>query len=230
MNTFDLGKILDEIHWEEYAELDNPPHRIKSLRHRLRMRRIMKQALEKQDKPIQRTRMKLSPRKVLILLVLIFTAIIAAAAVVVWHGNFYGQRHFDNTEMFAAVSGAPETIEEIYELTEIPEGYEYCPDESYGNKGDYYISTTYINPNDNGTILLSQSTRRAFTCNVDINRTETTGSVINGKKAVITRTMQNGEVWNFVFYDAEDYILTISTCLPPDSAIDMLKSAKIKKL
>ena len=26
MAVFDLAKILEEIHWEEYAEFDNPPH------------------------------------------------------------------------------------------------------------------------------------------------------------------------------------------------------------
>ena len=26
MPVFDLGKILEEIHWEEYAEFDDPPH------------------------------------------------------------------------------------------------------------------------------------------------------------------------------------------------------------
>ena len=26
MPVFDLAKILEEIHWEEYAEFDNPPH------------------------------------------------------------------------------------------------------------------------------------------------------------------------------------------------------------
>ena len=25
MPVLDLGKILEEIHWEEYAEFDNPP-------------------------------------------------------------------------------------------------------------------------------------------------------------------------------------------------------------
>ena len=26
MPVFDLAEILEEIHWEEYAEFDNPPH------------------------------------------------------------------------------------------------------------------------------------------------------------------------------------------------------------
>lgn len=26
MPVFDLAKILEEIHWEKYAEFDNPPH------------------------------------------------------------------------------------------------------------------------------------------------------------------------------------------------------------
>ena len=37
MPKYDLAKILDEIHWENYAEFDNPPHYEPSMRHRARM-------------------------------------------------------------------------------------------------------------------------------------------------------------------------------------------------
>ena len=224
MNTFDLGRILEEVHWEEYAEFDNPPHRIKSLRHRLRMRRIMNQALAKRDEPVQHTRMKLSPRKVLILLVLIFTAIVTAAAIVVWYGSIYGQKHSDNTELFAVVEGAPEVIEEVYELTWVPEGYELK--KKVGSIGDERISWRYEKSND--SILLEQSTRGKYTFHIDSEKSNVQETEINGKRAVIVQSIQNEKKWVSVYYDVKDYIITVSSGFPTRYAIEMLKSAKIK--
>ena len=220
MNTFDLGKILDEVHWEEYAEFDNPPHRIKSLRHRLRMRRIMNQAVAKHDKPVQRTRLKMSPRKVLILLVLIFTAIITAAAIVVWYGNIYGQKHSDNTELFAVVEGAPEVIEEIYELTEIPEGFELK--KKAGDIGEKHIYKLYAS--DNNCIDFEQFTRKCFKFNNDIERSEYDEIVIDDMKALVFHN--NNKVT--VYCDTDNYIVRISTDITPISVENLVKMTNVR--
>lgn len=227
MNTFDLGRILEEVHWDDYAEFDKPQHHIKSLQHRLRMRRIFNHAVEKQADPIQHKRMKLSPRMVLILLVLIFTAIITAATIIVWYGNIYGQRHSDNIELFADVEGAPEVIEEVYELTEIPEGYVLI--ERYGEKGDNLISWRYVNKNSNESIIFVQSTRKDFTHHSDIEKANMEEIEINGNKALIFQSMPDENEWSYIYYDIKNYILTISTNMSLQNTENMLKSAKIKK-
>lgn len=215
MNTFDLGRILEEVHWEEYAEFDNPPHRIRSLHHRLRMRSIMNRAVERHDEPVQRTRMKLSPRKVLILLVLIFTAIITAAAIIVWYGNIYGQRHSDNTELFAVVEGAPDVIEEVYELTEIPEGFELVY--NWGSIGDEHIYRRYENKKD--FLLYEQVTRRWFRNNNDIDRTNIIETDLNGQKSLLWSDGKN----TIIYMDVEKYIIKIYTSLSSTKIINFLK-------
>ena len=224
MNTFDLGRILEEVHWDEYAEFGNPPHHIKSLHHRLQMRRIMNQAVEKHAEPLQHTRMKLSPRKVLILLVLIFTAIITAAAIVVWYGNIYGQRHLDNTELFAPIEGVPKVIEKIYELTEIPDGYVLA--ETSGGLGYTYFSYTYESE-DWYSIYFAQYTRGDFNLHIDNEQNEILKTEIMGMNVLITSVKDDNNILTEIFWDRNDYILEISANLPLDETAKLLKSAKI---
>ena len=49
LEKIDLGKILLEIHQEKYAEFDNPPHHEPSLRHRVRMDKIIYGKIQTQN-------------------------------------------------------------------------------------------------------------------------------------------------------------------------------------
>ena len=45
MPVFDLAKILEEIHWKEYAEFDNPPHCEPSLEYKRKMQKRLDRAV-----------------------------------------------------------------------------------------------------------------------------------------------------------------------------------------
>ena len=49
LEKIDLGKIFLEIHQEKYAEFDNPPHHEPSLRHRVRMDKIIYGKIQTQN-------------------------------------------------------------------------------------------------------------------------------------------------------------------------------------
>jgi hypothetical protein len=188
----------------------------------------MNQAVEKHAEPVQHTRMKLSPRKILILLVLIFTAIITAAAIVVWYGNIYGRRHSDNTELFAVVDGVPEIIEEVYELTWVPDGYEYNSDESFGRRGDVLISHTYYNTASDKEIIFNQYAKSGFSTHSDIERSIWKKTEINGKTAIIVETGSSYGKNLIVLYDVGDYILKVSACESTETVIKIIENIEKK--
>lgn len=179
---------------------------------------MMKQAFVKPEEPVAHSKMKLTPRRLVILLVIVFTAIITAAAIVVWYGNFYGQKHLDNTEFFALSDDAPEVIEKVYELSELPEGFELVQES--GGIGDKHVYRLYMK--GDYAIFLEQYTIKYFRYQNDEDENKGREIQINGQSALLFD--YNNMV--IIYLNNNNYIVAIRTNLERDDAVNMLKMLK----
>lgn len=118
------------------------------------------------------------------------------------------------------MENCPETIECIYYLSEIPDGF-YL--EEFDNEIISEVSTWYKNTNGYDFILFMQDTKKgnSFYDNEHISSIE---DVTVGDKYGVFMTW---EKTTRLVWDNGDYVLEISSRLPKEEAIELAKSAKV---
>ncbi len=120
----------------------------------------------------------------------------------------------------SATKDYPKTIEKVYELGYVPEGYElldYSADEN---------NVSYMYFFEDKAILFMQSTKDAYSTNVD-----------NEQSTKSIETYDNQEymvyVWNSgdikIIWDNGEYIFSLFGTFNKEEAIDLCKSLKIKE-
>lgn len=146
MNNNDFSKILEQVCMEEYTVIDNNLDHHFSFRCRKNMKRILDMPF---SCPKTEKKYKLSRRTLCIIIAAIFLALLDATGSASYIKTFVMREHKDNTQLFAFdVQGAPEFIEQLYCLYDLPEGYKEI--ERFTN--DYSLNIIY--QNSNGTDLV----------------------------------------------------------------------------
>lgn len=200
MNRFDLCDILEKAHKIEFAEYDNPPRHSFSLRHRIKMRKIL-------SADSGRIAIKAKPRLVFVMLVILFLAVITAAVLIIRMNGFFGRVYSDNTQMFAFdTEGCPQSIEEIYQIESLPDGFEFS--RQTGVNGDTVVITTYKSSKNDGILVLSQLAKPSFAKNYDNENYEFVSALINGQNGFVL-IPNNSNAYSMAIWDNGDYIFEI---------------------
>ncbi len=221
MSNYTFEEMIDEVYRREYSEYDNAPEHRFSLRHRLKMRRIFR-LFRKNAKRLYAPRFRLTRRTAIILVAMIFLAALSACASPLIIGEFIGSEHEDNTQLFAKnIGGAPTTIEDIYVLTEIPEGF-VCTGEMLVPSA-YCI--TYTNDSTGANIMLIQSTKMEFSTHYNTEGYWFEEIEINGHTGLCIEFDVEDHI---IVWDNEDYILELSCNLSKDDIVKLAKSAKLQ--
>gem|GEM_PF-4323344 len=112
---------------------------------------------------------------------------------------------------------APESIENIYEITDGMEGYTL----HYEEQTDFFISKIYVK--EEIVIDYFQWTKGEYKQNWNTEDAEIEHIEINGYKAIIFTDNHN---YNHIIWEDQDYVFTLSTNLGENALIEMAKSVQ----
>lgn len=227
MYEYSFNEIFEEINRREYAKFNHPSRHLFSLRHRKAMREILHPVIC--TKPVKnRTGQALIPlrKRLFIVAVLIFLAVITGAVVIFRIARFSGTVYPDNIHLFALNDpAAPKTIEELYCLTELPIIYEYT--DGYGDTGDHLICRIYTDAISGNSISFHQYVKSEFNSHFDNEHSEFIEIEINEHYGFIWRAKEPGHKLKAIVWDNGDYIFCIDSNLDENEMINLAKSVKI---
>lgn len=162
MSDFTVKDILLEMCAEEaseYMRIRAPLHRF-SRRHRKATREILQPRAQARpttdDSYSKHIPFK---RRILIAMLAIIPAAVGVTAGAAMINGFYQDKHHDYTALHTAnAENCPKTIENVYYLPEIPEGYELGEVVS----DDWSVRTTYINRSTNINFTFQQRVKDGY--------------------------------------------------------------------
>lgn len=229
MNEITLDEILIAAHDAEFSQYDNGPEHVFSRKHNRAMKRIFK-AYEKRiallnsdvmDKRNVISHFRWNRKTVIVMLMVFFLAVLVGCSAIIYYlGGFKIDVHTDNTQLFPIdLTGCPQSIEEVYYLSEIPSDFELLEE----SISDISVYTAYINSATGQTITFHQSIKTAFAphYNTEKNKLEEIsigehfGIGLEGKKSYIAA------------WDNGDYILEVWADLTKSETINLAKSTKV---
>lgn len=229
MNEITLDEILIAAHDAEFSQYDNGPEHVFSRKHNRAMKRIFK-AYEKRiallnsdvmDKRNVISHFRWNRKTVIVMLMVFFLAVLVGCSAIIYYlGGFKIDVHTDNTQLFPIdLTGCPQSIEEVYYLSEIPSDFELLEE----SISDISVYTAYINSATGQTITFHQSIKTAFAphYNTEKNKLEEIsigehfGIGLEGKKSYIAA------------WDNGDYILGVWADLTKSETINLAKSTKV---
>lgn len=196
-NDYTLSEVFGMVYEREFAEFDKMPRHIFSRRHRKAMKAILH---PRPERPLRR----LSPTKrVAVTVLTIFLALSGVTAGAAAFRGFTLKEHRVHTEIFSVNSeNAPKTIEYVYYLPNIPEGYildKQILDEVW-NVSDYF------KPNTDEYFKFGQYVKKDFSADFDNEHAQLEPTEVNGKSGLCYELNR----WSVLIWDNEDYILKMS--------------------
>lgn len=226
MNELTVNDILEEMCAEEvieYLKICAPRHHF-SRRHRKAMNEILHSKMEYKPNEFISGQMHIPLKKrILIAVLVIILAMLGITAGAEAIRGFNRKVHPDNTELLTAnAEYYPKTIENVYYLPEIPEGYELYEVES----SVFRIYTAYINYDTNRCFTFKQNVKDEYRTHFD-NEYQTYEELeIKGHYALYINNSDSEGNSGIIVWDNEDYILQISGNFSKEELIILAKSAK----
>lgn len=231
MNKISLDEILIKAHEMEFSRYDNPLAHKFSIKHSRAMKRIFS-IYQKNTSHFYKDNEKTSEyiiryhwsrKKVLIIAIIAFLAILAGCAAVFYSlGGFSMDIHKEYTKLFPIdLNDCPETIEYVYYLPELPEGYEIFDKD----QNDVYVYTAYINNDTGQTITIIQYVKSYFEShyNTEYNEFE---KITIGQHIGIGLAGKNAYV---IVWDNGDYVIEVSADLTKEDVLKLAKNTKVFK-
>lgn len=224
-----LKSILEESARLEWDKYENVPEHKFSLKHRLTMKRIFK-LYEKNTRAIhsaaQSKRFRLTRKAALTAIVIVFLAAIAGCSAAHFISqSFRGEVHSDYTRIFPIdTENCPETIEEKYYLSEIPERFVLLETDTTL----FSVYTCYIDYSTRETITFQQYIKTDFgTHHLNTEHHQIEEIDVNGQVGLCIDFSDSEQTCSLLMWDNGDYILELSGDLSKDILIKLAKSTKL---
>lgn len=225
MNENILKSVLEEMLTEDFSQFGKLPEHKFSRRHKRNMKRIFvlydnSKSRGKSVKSSENTcRFRWNIRIVIIAAIVFLSALAGCAAVIYSLGGFQTDVQSDNTQIFPIdIDGCPQTIESVYGLSELPEGFELL--EHF--ETDTMIYTSYLNNDTEQTITIIQSVKAEFRPHYDTERFELKEITVGEHTGICL-----GDEHVTIAWDNGDYALEISANLDKEKTINLAKTIKI---
>lgn len=221
MNDYTLAEVFNTVYSEEFSEFDNPLGHLFSRRHRKAIKEIL---YPQTISTFTANRKKLLKKRVIIMLIVILLSALGITAGAAISRGFTRKEHCDNTELFAVnAENAPKTIEYMYYLPKIPEGYE--PHEQFSDSTWFHSSL--INPLSHRTITFNQHVKEGYKSHFNNEHAPLEDIKINGHKGVYLNYSFDDVISGIIIWDNDDYILVLSGDFDKKQLIELAKTLKI---
>lgn len=216
-----LMEVLEEVNRLDYAEFDNPPEHRFSRRSRKALKKLLRP--EPARRSIHWSRIPVRKRIVLVLLIVLLAAVGVTAGAVAIYG-FKQERHREYTILRTVnADDCPKTIETVYYLPEIPEGYEFYKEDS----GKRAIRISYINAETNISFVFDQMVKDRYKGYFDTERQDFEELDINGHYALYLDFSDSEHDSGVIVWDNGDYILKISGNFTKSKLVELANSVKV---
>lgn len=216
-----LMEVLEEVNRLDYAEFDNPPEHRFSRRSRKTMKKLLRP--EPARRSIHWSRIPVRKRIVLVLLIVLLAAVGVTAGAVAIYG-FKQERHREYTILRTVnADDCPKSIETVYYLPEIPEGYELYKE----NSGKRFVLTYYIDHSTNISFNFEQRVKDRYNSYFDTERNDFEELDINGHYALFLDLSDSEHESGLIVWDNGDYILKINGSFTKSKLVELAKSVKI---
>lgn len=219
-----LCKALDEIYETEFDKYKTGKKHFFSFRHRRMMRKLFKEldAKPKSEAVTEEYTYKAKKRRpVALVIAVIFSVLLSITAAAFAIYSFGFKKQPDHTIAFSEnIENAPTTIEHVYVIEPLPEGYA----EISRAKGVIACDITY--QKGENTLTLTQCIKKKYKSNYNTEGYEIEKIDVNGHDGFFI-TVKNKTV---IVWDNGDYILELYSTLDKNELLDLAKSTKIEKI
>ncbi len=211
-----------EAYRQEFAEFTKGGEYRFSLRHRLKMRKVFQKYDNSKTIDLSISSKPKLRRRLMVALIIALTAIILTITVIgIITNGFRFVEHEDHTQFDAVdVMDYPTTIEEIYEPTWIPEGFEIT------ELRDGKVLREVKYKKNNKHFVIRQYTKQNFLGYVDSQRYQTENISVNEYTVVY---WQSDNV-NKLYWDNGEYIISIFGTIAKEELIKLAESTKLKNV
>ena len=219
-----LNDTLMKSYRNEFEEFYNFSEHKPSLRHRIAMKKFFKTYNSR-----NRAAKHISPRIALAIILLAILGVCIAAVEIFELSDYSGVTNPQHTYLtfLGDTVNCPQTIEHIYVLENIPDGFEYA--DGGGEIGGSMASAIYWNADINAGIMFSQTVKSHFT-NAEFNteKYDLIETDVNGYPGFETVSKAEGYDSYHLVWDNGEYIFDIffTYTLTKDEAEFIAKSAK----
>lgn len=210
------GYTIDELisgyyekQFSEAAEIAVPKF---SLRHKMNMNKIFKLFSQNTRKTASNTFEKCNKphsikKRLMIAAIIIICLVMMTGFVLLFIAKgFVGDVYHNNTHIFAVdVSDCPSTIEKVYKLSVVPEGYELYISENEGTS----IYNLYKDASGRN-IVFEQTVKSEFDSHINTEGYTLQETDVNGCNAVYIEYDNEAGISSAVIWDNGDYILELS--------------------
>lgn len=223
-----LDEIITSAYQIDCNRYSNDSDHVFSSKHNRAIKRILNTYEKKKanlyNNYVQESNFRWNRKSFILILVAIFLAILAGCAVAAYYlGGFRAIPHTDNTELIPIqLDNCPNVIEELYSLSEVPEGFELFE----ADHSDYYNYNAYMNCETNEVITFSQWVKDAYVGHANTEHHEIEEIEINGKKGVVIDYSDENTVGCSIVWDNGDYILELLADLPKIELLNLANSTK----
>ncbi len=223
MNDELLLSALETVCMEDYVCTRPVPVHHFSRRHRKAMERIL---YPNGDIPAASGQIRFSRRTLIILIAAVFlAAFITGAALVSFINGFAGRVHHDNTQFYGEFSGSQlDTIQEVYSLTEIPEGY-YLAEEVQEQHQN--IITYQSEDDDFDSIMFTQTIKSSFDAHLTTDGYTTEKITVNRNEGFYINWGSVEEPDGGIYWTDDNYAFSILGNFDKEEMLKLAESAKV---
>lgn len=137
--------------------------------------------------------------------------------------GFVGDVNHDNTHLFAVdVSDCPSTIEKVYTLSVVPEGYELYKSEDNGIQVYNLYKDAY-----GQSLIFEQTVKCEYDSHINTEGYTLQKTDVNGCNAAYIEYDNEAGISSAVIWDKGDYILELSADLSKNETLNLAKSIKV---
>lgn len=162
-------------------------------------------------------------RIVIAVAIIAFMAIATGCVIAFFSNSFRGTVHTDNTHLFAVnANDCPGTIEKVYTLSVVPEGYELYQIDNLGTS----VTTVYINGYGN-ELYFTQDVKALFNPHISTEGELLCETNINGCNAICIEYNRESKYESLIIWENKEYILSLEGNFNKNQLIDLAKNNEI---
>lgn len=228
-NSYTIDEIISGYYEKQFSQTYEVSMPRLSVRHKRRMKRIFKLFAKNRvssknyvsyAQNYNRNTHKISLHKRIILAILIIAFLVVATGFVVIYFSdaFTGVVYHDNTHLLVVnTDDCPSTIEKVYKLSVVPEGYELYET----SKTSVSSTVIYKNPITEESLIFDQTVKSEFNPHINTEGYTLQETNINGCNAVCIEYKIEEGVSSVVVWDNGDYVLELEGNFNKDELINL---------
>ena len=222
--TYSISDMISLYYEREFAATDETVLPQFSVKHNKKIRKAFEifarnnphstkiHKFEKTKRPLN-----FRQRIVIVVAIIAFMAIATGCVIAFFSNSFRGTVHTDNTYLFAVnADDCPGTIEKVYTLSVVPEGYELSETTTTFDS----VMTIYTNDCGN-QLIFNQMIKELYNGHVNTEGYTLEEISINDCNAVCIERKVEAGVSTLVIWDNKDYILELMGNFTKNEMVDL---------